>query len=287
MTVPELYKRGGPVFSFEFFLPKTAQDLSIFEATLKDVKKLSPDFVTLTYGAGGSARESTVEMAGRLRNEFGFFTMMHLTCITHTRGEIESIAGRIKALGINHIMALRGDVPKDGVVKPLEQRDYKYASDLVRHLKSIGGFTLGVGGYPEGHPETPSKEKDLANLKTKVDSGADFITTQLFFDNQVYFDFKQRAQKLGISIPIVPGIMPITNYSQIQRFIKMCGAGIPEDLLKKMETAQNDPEAVSKIGIEHALKQCRELLDKGAPGIHFYTLNKSHATQTILENLKK
>lgn len=285
MEIRDFYQSGKPVFSCEFFLPKTEEDTPAFFKMLGEIKELNPSFVTLTYGAAGSARERTVEMAGRIR-EAGLVTMMHLTGIAHNRAEIEFIVSEIKRLKLNGIMALRGDPPKDQTLPPLNSRDYKYGADLVRHLRNLISLSIGVGGYPEKHPEAKNAQEDLGHLKAKVDAGADFVATQLFFDNARYFEFVQNARSLGIKVPIVPGIMPITNFSQIKRFTAMCGASIPAELSSRLEAAQDNAEGVAAIGIEHAIKQCRELLSKGAPGIHFYTLNKSQATQTILKALK-
>lgn len=286
MKVSEFFKKKEPVFSFEFFLPKTDQARQQFFAALTDLKKLNPSFVTLTYGAAGSARSQTLEMAGVIKKQFGFTTMMHLTGIAHTRREIQDIVKELQRLDIDNIMTLRGDPPKEGPVLPFEQRDYKYAVDLVRHLRQLGDFCLGVAGYPEGHPEAASKEEDLEHLKEKVAAGAHFVTTQLFFNNADYFEFTRRARKSGIAVPIVPGIMPITNFKQIQKFTNMCGASLPPSLAQKLEPVADDLNAVAQIGVDHATAQCRELLAQGAPGIHFYTLNQSKATQIILKNLK-
>jgi len=287
LRVIEFYKKSAPVFSFEFFLPKTTEDLEVFKSTLKELKNIQPHFVTMTYGAGGSSRERTFEIVDLIRNQFGFETVMHLTCITHTKAEVESILNKARALHIENIMALRGDTPKEGQVLVLDQRDYRYARDLVAHLKALGGFCLGVAGYPEGHPECSSKEEDLKHLKEKVEAGADWVTTQLFFDNKDYFDFVARARAAGVTIPIVPGIMPITGFKQLKKFTAMCGSRLPDKINQALEPIQEDRDAVIHYGIEYATKQCEELLAGGAPGIHFYTLNKSHATQEILSRLKK
>ncbi|MBI2070593.1 MAG: methylenetetrahydrofolate reductase [NAD(P)H] [Elusimicrobia bacterium] len=286
VRVIEFYRRNEPVFSFEFFLPKTPQTKEAFRTMLEQVQGLKPHFVTLTYGAGGSAREATVEMAGVLKNRFGFETVMHLTCIAHTRIEIDQILQEARRLGIGSIMALRGDLPKDGSAIAVGQRDFKYARDLVEHLRRQNDWCIGVAGYPEGHPECPSKEEDLRHLKEKVEAGADYVVTQLFFDNRDYFDFVRRARAAGIHLPIVPGIMPIANFEQIRKFASMCGAKIPPALIERLSPVQNDPQAVASIGVEHATRQCLELLKGGAPGIHFYTLNKSQATQEILRRIK-
>ncbi len=285
MRIPELFGRGSPVFSFEFFLPKTEQDFAAFKTAITELKELDPSFVTLTYGAGGSAREKTVEMAGLLRNELELETAAHLTCIAHNRSEIVDILGRISGYGIENIVALRGDPPKDAALPPLERRDFRYAADLVSFIRERGGFSMAVAGYPEKHPESPSAESDLRHLKAKVDAGGDWVITQLFFDNRSYFDFVGRARSAGIRCPIVPGIMPVTSFAQTKKFTAMCGARIPEEMLEALAPIQDDREAVVRYGIEYATRQCRQLLDGGAPGIHFYTLNKSHSTTVILSRL--
>ncbi|MBI4369215.1 MAG: methylenetetrahydrofolate reductase, partial [Elusimicrobia bacterium] len=242
MKICDFYRNSKPIVSLEFFLPKTAETRANFFRTLNEVKALQPDYVTLTYGAGGSAREQTVEMAGVLKNTFGFPTAMHLTAVAHTTSEIDAIVTEVRRLGIDSIMALRGDLPKDAEVRPLEQRDFKYAVDLVRHLREHGEWSLGVAGYPEGHPECPSKEEDLRHLKEKVDAGADYVVTQLYFDNRLYFDFVQRARAMGVLVPIVPGVMPISSFSQIQKFASMCGASIPQSLKNQLAPLSHQPE---------------------------------------------
>ncbi len=287
VNIPELFTRGKPVFSFEFFLPKAPEDIAAFLGNVRALKALGPSFVTLTYGAGGSARARTIETAGRLRNEVGIETVCHLTCITHTRAEVAEILDRIEAAGISSIVALRGDQPKDAPVPPPEEREFAYARDLVAFIKARGGFHLAVAGYPETHPEAASPEADMARLVEKVRAGGDWVITQLFFDNRDYFDFVARARRAGIAAPIVPGIMPVTGYAQLKRFTAMCGAKIPPLMAERLEAIQDDAEAVVRYGVEHAARQCRELLAGGAPGIHFYTLNRTHSTTEILAELRK
>lgn len=288
MDIPELLaRRRGPVFSFEFFLPKAPEDIDAFLGTVKALKALEPSFVTLTYGAGGSARNRTVDTAGRIKSELHIETACHLTCISHTRAEIAALLDEIAARGISHIVALRGDQPKDGPVAPADRRDFGYARDLVEFIKKRGGFKLAVAGYPETHPEAPSADFDLGNLKAKVDAGGDWVITQLFFDNADYFRFVEKARALGVDKPIMPGIMPVTGYAQLKRFTQLCGAKIPAALAERLERVQNDPEAVIECGIEWATAQCRELLERGAPGVHFYTLNRSRSTTEILRRLRR
>ena len=285
VKVQEFFKSKDPVFSFEFFLPKTPEALAQFKSTIRNLSRLDPAFVTLTYGAAGSARDRTIEMAGMIQNELGLTTVAHLTCIAHTRDEIQMILEKIREYGIENLMALRGDQPKDTVLPPEAYRDYRNAADLVRHARQFNGFCIGVAGYPEGHPEASNPEEDLRHLKEKVEAGADFITTQLFFDNQDYFGFVERVRALGIRKPILPGLMPVTNYGQLKKFAAMCGSRIPEEMVEALEAKQTDPEAVIDYGIEWTYRQARELLEKGAPGIHFYTLNRSRSTEVILSRL--
>jgi methylenetetrahydrofolate reductase (NADPH) len=285
MKIIECFNDKQPVFSFEFSLPKTPAGVAQFKTTGRDLKRLSPSFVTLTYGAGGSARDRTIETAGMIQNELGLTTVAHLTCIAHTRSEIEAIVGKIRGQGIENIMALRGDPPQDGVLPPENRRDYRHAVDLVRHIRRLDGFCIGVAGYPEKHPEAATMEDDLRHLKEKVEAGADFITTQLFFDNADYFRFVDAVRAMGITLPILPGLMPVTNYGQLQKFAAMCGARIPAELIRDLEPRQTDPEYVIQYGIDWTYRQARDLLDKGAPGVHFYTLNKSRSTEVILSRL--
>lgn len=288
VDIPELLARKKePVFSFEFFLPKAPEDIGAFLKNVQDLKTLKPTFVTLTYGAGGSARERTIDTAIRLQAETGLPTACHLTCIMHTRAEVAAILERLETGGIRNLVALRGDVPKDGSALPVDKRDFSYARDLVAFVEKRGGFRMAVAGYPEKHPEARSFDSDLENLAGKVAAGGDWVITQLFFDNADYFRFVAKARAAGIEAPIVPGIMPVTGYAQLKRFATMIGARLPAPLVQRLEAVQEDPEAVVAYGIEYASKQCRELLDGGAPGIHFYTLNRTRSTTEILARLRK
>ncbi len=284
MDIPELFTRREPVFSFEFFLPKDPAKTDSFLADVRSLKALNPSFVTLTYGSGGSTRERNIEVVGRMQKEIGIETVCHLTGIAHTRAEMFHNIERIEASGIRHIMALRGDLPLEwtGALPG----DFPYAVDLVRFIRKAGGFRMAVAGYPEKHPEASNFAEDLQRLATKVSAGADWVVTQLFFDNRHYFDFVAAARRQGITVPIVPGIMPVTSYAQLKRFTTLCGASIPPAMAAHLEEIHEDADAVVRYGIEWASRQCRELLDRGAPGIHFYTLNRSHSTSEILSRLK-
>ncbi|MCL4135896.1 UNVERIFIED_CONTAM: hypothetical protein GTU68_051638 [Idotea baltica] len=253
--------------------------------TVADLKeKVKPHFVSVTNGAGGSTRDRTLQVVSRIQNELDLTAMAHLTCLGSTRGELREVMRIMITENVENILALRGDMPKDREFSPAED-SYKHATELVDYLNNNYYVDIGAACYPESHPESPSPEDDMKWTKEKYDLGANFLITQLFFDNKFYFDFVERARAAGIEAPIVPGIMPITNLAQIERFTKMCGATIPQDLHDRLQAAGDDEGAVMAVGIEQAISQCRELLAGGAPGIHFYTLNKSHATRSVLSAL--
>jgi methylenetetrahydrofolate reductase (NADPH) len=286
MKIKAILEKVRPSFSFEFFPPKNSEGFEQLFTTIGQLESCQPTYVSVTFGAGGSTRTQTIDLVGRIKNEIGLESMAHLTCVGSSQEELRSILGTLKNKGIQNILALRGDPPQgqDRFEKP--ENGFAYANELVEFIRKHYDFCVGVAGYPEGHVECPDKKTDLENLKRKVDAGADFIVTQLFFDNRFYFDFVEQARNIGIEIPIIPGIMPILNVKQTQRFTKMCGSTIPEALMKKLESSQDEPETVRKIGIEHATLQCELLLQEEAPGIHFYTLNRSNATLKILESLR-
>lgn len=284
--ISEAYRSGDPVFSFEFFPPKTdkgAENLMRTAAELKE--KVEPDFISVTYGAGGTTRDRTHQVVTRIQDELGVNGMAHLTCVGSTREEIGDVVKRLTDAGVRNVLALRGDPPDGADNFQVTEGGFAHATDLIEYLKGEHDVCIGGACYPEPHPESETPDADLRYAKLKQENGASFLTTQLFFDPELYFSFAERARAAGITIPLVPGIMPITNLKQIQRFTQMCGASIPEDLVARLERVEDDPGAVMAVGIEHAIGQCRELLERGAPGIHFYTLNKSHATRSILAAL--
>ncbi|MCK6555270.1 methylenetetrahydrofolate reductase [NAD(P)H] [Candidatus Binatia bacterium] len=286
MRIPDAIGRNGPLYSFEFFPPKTPQGEANLYRTIDSLRRLDPAFVSVTYGAGGSTRDKTIELVCRIKHDIGIEAMAHLTCVGADRAGIDDVLQRLAAAGIENVLALRGDPPRDqpSFVRPPD--GFGYASELVAFIRRRGfPFALGGAGYPEGHIECRELEQDLRHLKQKVDAGLDFIITQLFFDNADYFAFVARARSHGIAVPIIPGIMPITNYGQIERFTAMCGAHIPAALRARLAAVADNDEAVRSIGIDHATAQCRDLLAGGAPGIHFYTLNQSPATRAIFERL--
>ena len=284
--ISELLATKHAVRSLEFFPPKDEAGVEALRQTATALKRIAPDFVSVTYGAGGSTRERTAQVSRLLREETGFTVMPHLTCVGHTRDELNQVADQLYAGGYRNIMTLRGDPPK-GQTEFVPYKDgLRYGSDLVALLKARHpDFCLGVGGYPEKHPEAPSLEADLDNLKRKVDAGAAFITTQLFFDNAVYHRFVEHCRARGITVPIVPGIMPVLSLKQIRRFTEMCGATLPEKLIKRLEAAGETPEIVETIGIDWALTQIRELLTRGAPGYHLYIMNRAKSALTLAAGL--
>jgi methylenetetrahydrofolate reductase (NADPH) len=275
------------VFSFEFFPPKTAQGVQNLYRTIEQLRELGPDFVSVTYGAGGSTRELTLDLVSRIKSEIGIEAMAHLTCVGSGREHLRAVLDELQRRGIENVLALRGDPPRDQPQFVPADDGFRYASELVGFIRENRyEFCLGGAGYPEGHVECSDADADLRHLGGKVAAGLEFIVTQLFFDNRDYFAFVERARQAGITLPIVAGIMPITNLAQIERFTRMCGAAIPADLMRELDRARDDEESVRQIGVEHAVSQCRALLDGGAPGIHFYTLNQSPATQAILRRIR-
>ena len=287
MRIPQLFGLGRPVFSFEFFPPKSDEAARALMRTVADLREMhAPDFVSVTYGAGGSTRDRTLELVSRIQSDLSITAMAHLTCVGHDCGEIRDVVRKLSARGIQNVLALRGDPPQGEKVFQRAEGGLGHASELAAFLRADFDVSLGGACYPEAHPESASRDDDLRWTKHKVESGVEFLVSQLFFDVEDYFGFVERARAAGIEVPIVPGIMPITNVSQIERFTKMCGARIPQDLHERLQRHHDDPSTVMAIGIEHAIRQCRRLLAAGAPGIHFYTLNKSHATRSILAAIK-
>jgi methylenetetrahydrofolate reductase (NADPH) len=246
---------------------------------------LKPSYVSVTYGAGGSTRQKTVELVERIQNDQKIRSMAHLTCVGHTADEIGGILDDLWNSGIRNILALRGDPPAGQSQFVATAGGFTNADGLTKYVRERHDFCVGVAGYPEGHPQCLNKTRDLEHLKRKVDNGGSFVVTQLFFDNRDFFEFRDNARKMGIGVPIVAGLMPILNVGQIKRFISMCGAKIPQTLLVKLEALESDPEAVYAAGVEYATEQCRDLLTKGVDGIHFYTLNRSRATVQICKAL--
>lgn len=276
-----------PVFSFEFFPPKNEEGEKRLYHTIDDLKKLNPEYVSVTYGAGGSTREKTLEWVTEIQNHHDMTTMAHFTCVGASKSEVSESLQRFYDAGIRNIMALRGDPPRgETEFKPVAD-GFPYASDLIEFIKGHRlDFSIGAAAYPEVHMEAESPEKDLEYLKKKEDSGADFFITQLFFDNSLYFEFLEKTKKIGIQKPIIPGIMPITNLKQIDKFTQMAGTKIPDSLVKSLHSHEDDPAKVLELSMDYTVQQIEELLAHGAPGIHFYTLNQSRAAMEILERLQ-
>ena len=286
MRISQMLAAGSPTVSFEFFPPKNEIGFARLFKTIEALRSLDPSYVSVTYGAGGSTRRKTVELVRRIKHEIGIESMAHLTCVGADRAEISAVLDKLEEGGMENVLPLRGDPPRgSGRFEPVPG-GFRYASELVGYIRGNYDFCLGGACYPETHPEAPSPEVDLANLKRKVDAGAEFLITQLFFDNSDFLRFRERTARIGIEVPILAGIMPIRSLKQIQRFAQMCGARIPRRLLRRMEAVQGDPAAIRAIGIEHATIQCQELLTERVAGLHFYTLNHSTATQAIYRDIR-
>jgi len=283
-SLKERFAQKKPLFSVEFFPPKDDAGGDRMLKTASQIQPHQPDFVSITYGAGGGTRATTLRYAKLLQQEHGFEVMPHLTCVGHTRDELLEILEEFAEAGFRNVMALRGDPPKGESTFKAVPGGLSYGSDLVSLIReNFPDFGIGVGGYPEKHPEAMDAKSDMENLKIKVEAGADFITTQLFFDNSAYQNFVQRCQDAGISIPVLPGLLPVLSIGQVRRFCKMCEAGLPSALENALENASETEQPV--IGANWALQQVKELLEGGAPGYHLYALNKSQSTLRILEGL--
>ena len=278
---------GKPVISFEFFPPKTEEgDRNLLEKTIPALMKTKPDYCSVTYGAGGSTRDKTLMIVDRIQSQHGLTAVAHLTCVSATKDQIRELLAQIRALGVRNLLALRGDPPGGGEFQ-VTPGGFEFSSQLVRFIREQGDFSIGVAGFPEGHIACKEgKHADWQHLKEKVDAGADFVLTQLFFDNADFHEFRDHMTgKLGLKVPIVPGIVSIQSTTQIKRFTAMCGARIPQPLAAKLDALGNDDTAVAEFGIDYATRQCEDLLRAGVPGIHFYTLNRAQATNRILRNL--
>jgi methylenetetrahydrofolate reductase (NADPH) len=294
MHIRDILSRRRPSLSFEFFPPRTPEGAEQLFATIRELEPYKPTFVSVTYGAGGTTRDLTHDLVLRIKNETSLDPIPHLTCVCHSEEEIEELLGRYASAGVGNILALGGDPPRHLENYVRENDAFPRAADLVRFINTFnnrgthpdGGFGIGVAGFPEGHPATPNRLKEMDYLKAKVDEGADYICTQLFFDNHDFYDFRDRCQVAGINIPIIAGIMPIASRTGMERMAELAGgARFPAKLLKAIGRAGDDPEAVTRVGIHYATAQCADLLSEGVDGIHFYTLNKSDATRQIYAHL--
>jgi methylenetetrahydrofolate reductase (NADPH) len=283
MKIKEFYQGDSPVLSLEIFPPKIDYPLESIFQTLDKLTQLSPKFISVTYGAGGTNRARTVEIASRIKKQYGMETLAHLTCVGHSRAEVDAILDSLIEENIENIMALRGDIPFDN--SDICQ-DYHYAVELIRDAREKADFGIAAATYPEGHPESLKLSEDLLYIKEKVDAGVDLLITQFFFDNRVYYDFVEKARRVGINIPIIPGIMPVLNAGQIKKMIYLGGASIPARLFKLVDKYANEPEEMKKAGIEYAIQQIDDLLDNQVPGVHLYTMNKWSQISEIVHSVR-
>ncbi len=287
MKITDHLSRSRLGVSFEFFPPRDQAGTDELLRTIRELVEKKPVYVSVTYGAGGSTRRLTIDLVKRIKAETGIETMAHLTCVGSTRDEIAGILDQLAEAGIENILPLRGDPPRGQAEFVPVEAGFSHASELIAFVRERHPeFCIAVAGYPEKHPESPDFASDLRHLGDKIEAGGDFIVTQLFFDARDFLGFVERARELGIGVPIVPGIMPITNVSQIKRFTAMCGAHVPARLLARLEAVQHEPERVREIGVAHAIEQCRELEAAGVPLLHFYTLNRSTASLSVIRGLK-
>ncbi len=294
MHITDILRKDSPTFSFEFFPPKTPESAETLYQTIRDLESYAPDFVSVTYGAGGSTRELTHDLVERIKTTTKLNPIPHLTCVCHAEAEIDSILARYAQSAIGNILALGGDPPR-GIPYDKTRDSFQHASDLVKFIRRFNetgahpdprGFGIGVAGFPEGHPSTPNRLIEMDHLKAKVDAGADYIVTQLFFDNRDFLDYRERCALAGINVPIIAGIMPITSMSGFRRIAELAGgARFPAKLLRALQRCGDDSKMVSRVGVHFALEQCHDLLDNDVDGIHFYTLNRSDATRIIFDSL--
>lgn len=283
MLIRDFYLNKNFVLSFEVFPPKNNNEIEPLYKTITELKELKPDFVSVTYGAGGGTKEKTVEITSKIKNEIKIEAMAHLTCVNTTKEQIELVLSQLKEKNIQNILALRGDPPLGE--EKIYKGDFKYAYQLVEFIKKNDNWSIGVAGYPEGHPDSKNLEEDVNYLKLKIDSGADFVITQLFYDNTDFYKFLDLARKKGINKPIIPGIFPIFNFNTIKKITSLCKAKIPSNLYSKLEKNQDNIEETEKIGIEYAINQAQELINNGVNGLHFYTMNKSRQIKIIISQL--
>ncbi len=287
MKITDIFKKQERTFSFEFFPPNDYLTAVKFGINAGQLMKLSPSFVSITYGAGGLTQTNTFDLVDLFHNDLGFTCMAHYTCVNATKEKIAYDMRTLKDMGIDNVMLLRGDKPKNGPFHYPNPDGFDYGSDIIKFVKDQYGFCIGGGAYPEKHVEASSLEEDIENLKRKVDAGADFLITQMFFHNKYYWDFINKVEQKGIKCRIIPGIIPITNFKQIKKFSELTGATIPDRLMKKMEPHKENSKEINKIGIDFALEQVSDLLENNAPGVHFYTLNRCRAAITLYESLSQ
>jgi len=286
--ISDILKEKKRTYSFEFFPPKTEKGRAKLPEVAKAFTELGADWFSVTYGAGGSTREATMEIVDDLQKRFDVAVMHHFTCVGHSQEELKNVIGKMKEKNIRNILALRGDAPEGEELWTPAPDGLEYSHQLIKLIRSYGDFfSIGVAGFPEGHVDCPDKETDSKYLKIKIDAGGEFVLTQLFFDNKDYFEYLERTKKIGVNVRILPGIITITNYQTLLRFCKTCGATIPQRVHDIFKPLDGNAEATYKAGVEFAVKQCKELLDGGAPGLHFYALNKVEPTREVLNKVKR
>jgi methylenetetrahydrofolate reductase (NADPH) len=286
MRIDHILEQRRPVFSFEFFPPKTDEGMEQLKQTLHDLKEDEPAYVSVTYGAAGATRDRTVEITRWIKEDLGVEAMAHLSCVGEPVERLREILDQMRDAGIENVLALRGDAPRGETEWKPHPGGLRYSTELAKLISDNYDFAVGAACFPEVHPEAPDMASDIRFLKEKIGAGVGFLITQLFYDNELYFEFVEEARAAGINVPIIPGIMPVTNFSQIKRITEMCGATIPPDFERELAARADDPNALTELGVAYATLQCAELLSRGAPGIHFYTLNRSPATRAILAALR-
>lgn len=285
MLISEKIKTNQPTVSFEIFPPKPGYPVDTIYDTIDSLSDLNPDFISVTYGAGGSTKDTTVEISSLVQKKHNIPALAHLTCLTSTREEIDSALDRLSANGVRNILALRGDAPQNSCTVDFPESMYSYSGDLVRHIKERGGFCIGGACYPEKHKESKNAWDDIVHLREKVDQGLDFLITQLFFDNELFYGFVEKADSMGVDIPIIPGIMPIMDLRQVSKIVSLTGCSVPKKFLRIIEKYEHSPEALKEAGIAYAASQIIDLLAWGVPGVHIYSMNKAEETRRIVNSI--
>ncbi len=283
MKIRDILGKGKPTLSFEVFPPKTEDKYESVEKAAMEIAAKKPSFMSVTYGAGGGTSRYTVEIAAEIQERYGVMALAHLTCVSSTREKVHQVLKELKLRGVENVLALRGDIPQDGKV----EKDYHYASELIREIKEIGDFCIGAACYPEGHVESENKTKDIQHLQEKVEAGCDFVTTQMFFDNNILYNYLYRIREKGITVPVIAGIMPVTNVSQIRRICQMSGTYLPSRFKAIVDRFGENPAAMKQAGIAYATEQIIDLIANGVNGIHVYSLNKPDVAEKIQENLSE
>ena len=283
MKIRDILGKGKPTLSFEVFPPKTEDKYESVEKAAMEIAAKKPSFMSVTYGAGGGTSRYTVEIAAEIQERYGVMALAHLTCVSSTREKVHQVLKELKLRGVENVLALRGDIPQDGNV----EKDYHYASELIREIKEIGDFCIGAACYPEGHVESENKTKDIQHLQEKVEAGCDFVTTQMFFDNNILYNYLYRIREKGITVPVIAGIMPVTNVSQIRRICQMSGTYLPSRFKAIVDRFGENPAAMKQAGIAYATEQIIDLIANGVNGIHVYSMNKPDVAEKIQENLSE